>query len=70
MINKDELHNWLFHYNPYKQLWFAFKREDLNKYFNGELPNILSSKKHSTLVDIIEKTNGDETQIKKLLKNG
>lgn len=68
--NTEELHNWLFHYNPYKQLWFAFKREDLNKYFNGELPNILSSKKHSILVEIIEKTNGDEVKIKKLLKNG
>jgi hypothetical protein len=48
-------------------VWNAFKRDDLNKYFNGELENVLSSKKHSTLVDIIEKTNGDDTKIKKLL---
>jgi hypothetical protein len=51
-------------------MWNAFKRDDLNKYFNGELEIALSSKKHSTLVDIIEKTGGDETKIKKLLKNG
>jgi hypothetical protein len=26
----------LFHYNPYQDLWFAFKREDSVGYFNGE----------------------------------
>jgi hypothetical protein len=51
-------------------MWNSFKRDDLNKYFNGELEIALCSKKHSTLVDIIEKTGGDETKIKKLLKNG
>lgn len=70
MINKDNLYDWLFHYNHYTNMWNAFKRDDLNKYFNGELESALSSKKHSTLVDIIEKTGGDETKIKKLLKNG
>ena len=70
MINKDNLYDWLFHYNHYTNMWNAIKRDDLNKYFNGELEIALSSKKHSTLVDIIEKTGGDETKIKKLLKNG
>ena len=70
MTNKDELYDWLFHYNHYVKSWTAFKREDINKYFNGELQNTLTSKKHSTLVDIIEKTGGNETKIKKLLKNG
>ena len=70
MINKDNLYDWLFHYNHYTNMWNAFKRDDLNKYFNGKLEIALSSKKHSTLVDIIEKTGGDETKIKKLLKNG
>ena len=66
----DELHNWLFHYNPYKKLWNAFKREQATPYFNGDLENVLSSKKHSTLVEIIGKTGGDEKKIKKLLKDG
>lgn len=69
MTNKDELYNWLFHYNPYVKSWVAFKREDINKYFNGELQNVLTSKKQITLVEIIEKTNGDEAEIKKLLSN-
>ena len=70
MINKDSLYDWLFHYNPYAKSWTAFKRDDINKYFNGELENPITSKKHSTLVEIIEKTEGDQTKIKKLLKNG
>lgn len=70
MTNKNELYDWLFHYNHYTKIWTAFKREDINKYFNGELEDALSSKKHNTLVDIIIKTGGDENKIKKLLKNG
>lgn len=62
-----ELHDWLFHYNPYKKIWAAIKRDDVAKYFNGELENILTSKKQSTLVDIILKTDGEENKIKKLI---
>ncbi len=63
----EELHNWLFHYNPYQKHWAAFKREESSSYFNGELKNPLVSKKYNTLIDIIVKTNGDEKKIKKLL---
>jgi hypothetical protein len=69
MIN-NELYDWLFHYNHHIKSWAAFKREDITKYFNGELQNVLTSKKHSTLADIIERTGGDEAKIKKLLKDG
>ncbi len=31
------LYNWLWFYNSYEKLWYAFKREDYNKFFNGEL---------------------------------
>jgi len=31
------IHDYLFHYNPYTSKWSAFKREDKEKYFNGEL---------------------------------
>ena len=29
--------DWLFHYNPYKQKIYAFKRENMSKYFDGTL---------------------------------
>lgn len=65
--NMEELHNWLFHYNPYTKNWAAFRREDATKYFNGELKNTLISKKQNILVEIIVKTQGDPKQIKKLV---
>ncbi len=39
MTKKEEnnrLHNVLFHYNPYKKMWFCIHREDVRNYFNGE----------------------------------
>ena len=65
--NNEELHNWLFHYNPYVKYWAAFRREDANDYFNGKLQNVLVSKKQNTLVEIITKTEGDPKKIKKLI---
>jgi|LauGreDrversion4_2_1035121.scaffolds.fasta_scaffold01264_11 hypothetical protein len=67
MKNKNNLYDWLFHYNHIQNLWTAFKREDSIDYFNGKLVNKITSKKHSTLVDIILKTNGDKALIKKMI---
>lgn len=69
MTNNDELYDWLFHYNHYIKLWSVFKREDISKYFNGELQNVLTSKSQKTLVEIIKKTGGDPKKIKALLNN-
>lgn len=70
MINnmKNNLYGWLFHYNYLTKTWAAFKREDVANYFNGNLEDVLTSKKHSTLVEIITKTNGDKDLIRKMLK--
>jgi hypothetical protein len=68
-MTNSELYDWLFHYNHYMKSWAVFKREDIAKYFNGELKNVLTSKKHSTLVEIIKKTKGDPKKIKALLNN-
>ena len=68
MINNNEqLYDWLFHYNPYIEHWAAFRREDSTDYFNGKLLDVLVSKKHETLVEIIIKTEGDPKKIKKLI---
>jgi hypothetical protein len=64
----ETLYDWLFHYNPHTKNWAVFKRDDISKYFNGELQNVLVSKKYQTLVEIITKTGGDPVKIKKLLK--
>lgn len=53
-----QVHNWMFHYNPYQKVWSAFKREDKEKYFNGELPksDMLQSKDVNVLLEFLVKT--------------
>ena len=53
------LYDYLFHFNPYEQVWSAFKREHKERYFNGELSDseMFKSKTIKTLVDYIIKIN-------------
>jgi len=54
------LYDYLFHFNPYTKEWNAFKREDKEKYFNGEITSseVLKAKKFNVLLDYLrlEKT--------------
>lgn len=61
----EELHNWLFHYNPYTGLWSAFKREQVSDYFNGKLvtKDLLRSKSQKTLEELIITHEGDIKKI-------
>lgn len=69
-MKKEFLNDWLFHYNPYTEIWSAFVREDMIDYFNGKKPSsLLQSSKHSTLVDIIIKGEGEIKKIKKVIIN-
>jgi hypothetical protein len=46
------LQGYIFHYNPYNQIWAGFPREYSNDYFNGvSNKNII---KHKNVNDIIE----------------
>jgi hypothetical protein len=67
MINKDNLYDWVFHYNHISKTWAAVKRDEIADYFNGKAKDVLTSKKHSTLVDIITKTSGDSDKLRKLV---
>lgn len=49
----DNLYDWLFHYNIYEELWYAFKREDVVRHFNGELKSD-EFHKSKDIVDIIK----------------
>lgn len=31
----DNFYDYLFHYNPYDKLWYAFRRDDSNDYFSN-----------------------------------
>lgn len=67
-MNKRYLHNWVFHYNQYTDLWNAARREDYNLLFsNLKSDRVLKSRRVETLTELIAKTNGEKIKIDKLL---
>lgn len=62
----NELHNWLFHYNPYVQSWNAFRREHATEYFNGDYKNVIKSKSQKTLEELIIAYDGDLKKINEI----
>ena len=63
---KQHLHDWVFHYNTYTGHWDATTRENYNALFNGKNSGVLSSKDIWTLIEIINRTNGNKSKIEKL----
>jgi hypothetical protein len=59
----SNLYQWLFHYNHYSEKWNAFKREDYVDVFNGKKKPLASSS-INTLIEIVEKTEGDVSKLK------
>lgn len=49
------IYNYLFHYNPYEELWYAIPRDKYLAYWNGERENgILFALSIDNLIDIIQ----------------
>jgi hypothetical protein len=62
---KECFYSWVFHFNPYTKQWAAIPRELYNQYWdNYELEGIIRSSKFSTLLDIIQKTEGEDIEKK------
>jgi len=53
----NKLYDYLFHYNSFEGTWYAFKRDEKEKYFNGELNKnkLLKAKEIKVLLDVISK---------------
>lgn len=67
----NTLYDWVFNFNPYKNIWNAVKREDYKDLFNESASdNVLSSSNIETLTSLIEKTDGDKDKIQELLNKG
>jgi hypothetical protein len=45
------MHNYIFHYNEYRNVWTAVPRELIAEYFNGEVENLTESR---YIVDLIQ----------------
>ena len=66
--NMDALYDWLFHYNPHTESWAAFKRENMQDYFNCDHSNVIKSKAQKTLEGLITYHNGDISKIIKFME--
>ena len=67
MMNKENLQQWLFHFNPFTDKWCAAKRSDFTQFFNGDKGDLLHSSDIEVLKDLIIRTDGDKNEIEKLL---
>lgn len=62
---KELFYNWVFHFNPYTKQWVAIPRELYNDYWsNYELEGVIRSSKFSTLLEIVQKTEGEDIEKK------
>ena len=61
--------DWVFHYNPYNQLWNAIPRSIYQIYWsNIELTGVLRAKHLNVLLDLLHKSKGDVDMIKDITR--
>ena len=60
----NELYYYLFHYNSFTGYWNAFKREDKEKYFNGQLKEdlVLKNKDIMVLINYLRSTKSGNSK--------
>jgi hypothetical protein len=69
MEDREYLHNWIFHFNPFKGVWYAIPRDSYLEYWkNANDSKILKSSEISTILEILHKVKGDVSKIKSMLK--
>lgn len=52
----NPLYNYVIHYNPYQELWFAIPRDKYLEYWSSQnVEGVLSAKDVSVLIDVISK---------------
>ena len=62
------MYNWVFHYNPFTELWCAIHRDDYNAYWDSnDCKRCLKSKNISDLKELLYKTKGDAEEVEKLV---
>lgn len=66
-MTTNYLYEWLFHYNEYEKLWYAFTRESKDDYFNGTGNEYIKSKNIDTLMFIIVKAEGKFENVKSVV---
>jgi hypothetical protein len=66
--DQSYLYDWVFHYNPYSEMWAAVPREIYNEYFqNYNHSSIIRSSNINTLTELLHKSKGDTAIIEKIV---
>lgn len=62
------MYNWIFHYNPFSEIWVAIHRDNYMEYWdNQDCNRCLKSKNISDLKELLYKTKGSPEEIEKLI---
>lgn len=68
LIGNAFMYNWVFHFNPYTELWIAIHRNDYMQYWDKlYCARCIKSKNISDLKDLLYKTKGDVDEIEKIV---
>jgi hypothetical protein len=67
-VKHEFMHDWIFHFNPYTELWNAIPRNLYNAYWsNYEIKGILRSKDINTLLYLLHRGKGDIDAVHKFI---
>jgi hypothetical protein len=65
---ENSLYDWIFRYNSYTNNWCATQRDNYHDLFSDvDSDEVLKSSSIETLIEIINKINGDINNIKSIL---
>ena len=68
MKDDNYLYDWVFRYNKYTKNWCAANRDNYNDLFSKENSNnVLKSSSIETLIELIDKIEGDINNIDSIL---
>ena len=67
----EQIHNYVFWYNTYEQIWYAIPRDQYTEFFSGNtnFKNIIKSSKIDTLIMIIENHNLEIQEDGEIIQN-
>lgn len=67
----EQIHNYVFWYNTYEQIWYAIPRDQYTEFFSGNtnFKNIIKSSKIDTLIMIIENPNLEIQEDGEIIQN-
>jgi len=67
-IGNGFMFNWVFHYNPFTELWVAIHRDDYNQYWSKQdCKRCLKSKNISDLKELLYRLKGDSEEVEKII---